>query len=255
MKLNAIYRYQLADHRRGVLIFCAVILAVMALVPMQVTFTSDILSTTNESIQMSGFEMAPAVFLFICGLSAFKENFLFALQNGISRKTLFINRLYVAVTLAVGMAFFSLLLLVLGKTIESPASGIAYSSLLSMIYQSTGDASFSGLFEYLNSFLFLTVLFIAAQALGYLITVALYRMNKKQKISYIVGFYIVVFVVLPIVDMFISGQISTILLKFLDLSMGITAHNPVIGMFSLLIFSITATGFTWVLIRNAGVKN
>ena len=199
--------------------------------------------------------MAPAVFLFICGLSAFKENFLFALQNGISRKTLFINRLYVAVTLAVGMAFFSLLLLVLGKTIESPASGIAYSSLLSMIYQSPGAASFSGLLEYLNSFLFLTVLFMAAQALGYLITVALYRMDKKQKISYIVGFYIIVFVVLPIIDMFISGQISTILLKFLDLSMGISAHNPVIGMFSLLIFSITTTGLTWVLIRNAGVKN
>ncbi len=199
--------------------------------------------------------MAPAVFLFICGLSAFKENFLFALQNGISRKTLFINRLYVAVTLAVGMAFFSLLLLVLGKTIESPASGIAYSSLLSMIYQSPETIQTSGLFEYLNSFLFLTVLFMAAQAHGYLITVALYRMDKKQKISYIVGFYIIVFVVLPIIDMFISGHISTILLKFLDLSMGITAHNPVIGMFSLLIFSIIATGLAWVLIRNAGVKN
>ena len=199
--------------------------------------------------------MAPAVFLFICGLSAFKENFLFALQNGISRKSLFVNRIYVAMTLAVTMALFSLLLLALGKLIESPASGIGYSSLLSMIYQSPGAASFSGLFEYLNSFLFLTVLFMAAQALGYLITVALYRMDKKQKISYIVGFYIIVFVVLPIIDMFISGHISTILLKFLDLSMGITAHNPVIGMFSLLIFSIIATGLAWVLIRNAGVKN
>lgn len=254
MKLHAIYKYQLADHRNAVLIFCAVILAVMALVPMQITFSSDIL-TTNESSQIAGLDMAPAVFLFVCGLNAFKENFLFALQNGISRRTLFINRLYVALTLAVGMAFFSLLLLVLGKTIESPASGIAYSSLLSMIYQSPGTASFSGLFEYLNSFLFLTVLFIAAQALGYFITVALYRMDKKQKISYIVGFYIVVFVVLPLIDMFISGQISTFLLKFLDLSMGISAHNPLIGMLSLLIFSMIATGLTWVLIRKTGIKN
>jgi hypothetical protein len=124
-----------------------------------------------------------------------------------------------------------------------------------MIYQSTGTVPFSGLSEYLISFLFLTVLFIAAQALGYLITVALYRMNKKQKISYIVGFYIVVFVVLPIIDMFISGQISTILLKFFDISMGISAQNPFIGMFSLTIFSVIATGLTWILIKKTGVKN
>lgn len=254
MKLHAIYKYQLADHRNAVLIFCAVILAVMALVPMQITFSSDIL-TTNQSSQIAGLDMAPAVFLFVCGLNAFKENFLFALQNGISRKSLFVNRIYVAVTLAVTMALFSLLLLALGKLIDSPASGIAYSSLLSMIYQSTGTIQFSGLSEYLMSFLFLTVLFIAAQALGYFITVALYRMDKKQKISYIVGFYIIVFVVLPLIDMFISGQISTILLKFLDMAMGVSAHNPFIGMFSLLIFSIIATGSTWVLIRKIGIKN
>jgi len=255
MKLNAIYKYQLTDHRNAVLIFCAVILAVLSLVPMQITFSSDVLTTTYESTQISGIDMAPAVFLFICGLSAFKESFLFALQNGISRKSLFVNRIYVAVTLAVTMALFSLLLLALGKLIESPSSGIAYSSLLSMIYQSIGTVPFSGLFEYLISFLFLTVLFIAAQALGYLITVALYRMDKKQKISYIVGFYIVIFVILPIINMFISGQISTILVKFLDLSMGISAQNPFIGMFSLTLFSIIVTGLTWVLIRKAVVKN
>lgn len=254
MKRHAIYKYQLADHRNAVLIFSAVILAVMALVPMQITFSSAIL-TTNESSQIAGLDMAPAVFLFVCGLNAFKENFLFALQNGISRKSLFVNRLYVTVTLAVLMTLFSLLLLILGKAIESPASGIAYSSLLSLIYQSTGTAPFSGLFEYLINFLFLTVLFIAAQALGYLITITFYRMDKKQKISYIVGFYIIAFVVLPLIDMFISGQISTILLKFLDMSMGISAHNPFIGMFSLLIFSMIATGLTWVLIRKTGIKN
>lgn len=254
MKLHTIYKYQLLDHRNAVLIFCAVILAVMALVPMQVTF-SNTLSTSYESTRITGIDMAPAVFLFICGLSAFKENFLFALQNGVSRKSLFVNRNYVAVTLAVVMALFSLLLLALGKLIESPASGIAYSGLLSMIYQSTGTASFSGLLEYLVSFLFLTVLFIAAQALGYFITVALYRMNKKLKISSIVGFYIVIFVVLPIIDMFLSGRISTILLSFLDVSMGISVHNPFIGMFSLIILSIIVSGFTWVLLKNAGVKN
>ncbi|WP_303871727.1 hypothetical protein [Acetobacterium wieringae] len=254
MKLHAIYKYQLADHRNAVLIFSAIMLAVMALVPMQISFSSDIL-TTNQSGQIAGLDIAPAVFLFVCGLNAFKENFLFALQNGISRKSLFVNRLFVTVTLAVMMTLFSLLLLTLGKLIESPASGIAYSSLLSMIYQSTGAAPFSIPFEYLISFLFLTVLFIAAQALGYLITVAFYRMDKKQKISYIVGFYIIVFVVLPLIDMFISGQISTFLLKFLDMVMGISAHNPFIGVFSLLIFSIIATGLTWILIRKIGIKN
>ena len=80
-------------------------------------------------------------------------------------------------------------------------------------------------------------------------------MNKKLKISSIVGFYIVIFVVLPIIDMFLSGRISTILLSFLDVSMGISVHNPFIGMFSLIILSIIVSGFTWVLLKNAGLKN
>lgn len=254
MKQNTIYKYQLLDHRNGVLIFCAIILAIIIFIPAQITY-SEALSKSYESTRIAGIDMASAVFLFICGLVSFKECFLFALQNGISRKSLFKTRLYVTVTLAVTLALFSLFLLTLGAFIEASSTGISYSSLLSMIYPATGILQSSGPFEYLNNFLFLTVLLTAAQALGYLITVALYRMNKKQKISYIVGFYILFFVILPVIDMFISGQISTILLKFLDLSMGISAQNPVIGMFSLTIFAVIVTGSTWLLIRNAEVKN
>lgn len=255
MKLNAMYKYQLLDHRNAVFIFCAVVLAVMAFVPIQLTVSSDFLASTAESTQIAGIDLAPAVFLFVCGLSAFKENFLFALQNGISRKSLFINRIYVAITLAVIFALFSLLLLALGKSIESSSSSVDYTSTVNMIYQSAGTFQSNGLIEYLNSFLFLTVLFVAAQALGYLITVIFYRMNKRQKITYVVGFYVVIFVLLPIIDMLVSGQLSAIILKFLDMTMGISAHNPFIGMFSLVIFSLILSGITWMLIRKAGVKN
>lgn len=255
MKSNAIYKFQLAEHKNSMLIFCLVILAILAFIPIYNGFSAMFQIQSDVTIQVTGIDMAPAIFLFVCGLNAFKDNFYMALQNGISRKSLFRNRLYVVLTLSLAMALFDQIVMVLGKAIDALSDSINYSGVLEMLYGSQFGSQSGGFLMYFESFLFLTTLFIAFLSLGYLITVIFYRMNKKQKISYVIGFYVVAFVILPIIDMMMAGQLSVILLKFLDLTMGMSAHNPFIGMFSLIVFSIILSGLTWVLIRKAGVKN
>lgn len=208
MKSNAIYKFQLAEHKKSSLIFCLVILAILAFIPIYNGLSNIFQLESDVTIQVTGIDMAPAIFLFVCGLGAFKDNFYMALQNGISRKSLYINRIYVVLTLAVAMALFDQIVMVLGKAIDSLSESIDYSGILEMLYGSQSG----GFLMYFESFLFLTTLFIAFLSLGYLITVIFYRMNKKQKISYVVGFYVVAFVILPIIDMLMAGQLSIILL-------------------------------------------
>lgn len=255
MKSSAIYKFQLSEHKKSSLIFCMVILAILAFIPIYNGFSSMFSVQSDATIQVTGIDMAPAIFLFVCGLNAFKDNFYMALQNGISRKSLFVNRIYVVLTLSIAMALFDQIVMVLGKAVDSLTGSIEYSGLLEQIYGSQFGSQSGGFLMYLESFLFLTTLFITFLSLGYLITVVFYRMNKKQKISYVVGFYVVAFVILPIIDMLMANQLSIILFKFLDMTMGISAQNPFIGMFSLIIFSIILSGLTWILIRKAGVKN
>ena len=255
MKTSAIYRFQLSEHKKSTLIFCLVILAILAFIPIYNGLASILQLESGTTIHVTGIDIAPAIFLFVCGLGAFKDNFYMALQNGISRKSLFINRIYVVLTLAVAMALFDQIVMVLGKAIASLSGSIVYSGILETLYGSQFGAQSGGFLMYLESFLFLVTLFIAFLTLGYLITVVFYRMNKKQKISYVVGFYVVAFVIFPIIDMLLASQLSTFLFKFLDITMGISAQNPFIGVVSLITFSVILSGLTWLLIRKAGVKN
>ncbi|AFA49649.1 hypothetical protein [Acetobacterium woodii] len=255
MKSNAIYKFQLAEHKKSTAIFCLVILVILAFIPIYNELSLIFQFQNSSTIYISGLDIAPAVFLFICGLSAFKDNFRMALQNGISRKSLFVNRIYVVLTLAVAMALFDQIVMILGKAVASLSANINYSGILEQIYGSQFTTQSGGFLTGFESFLFLIILFITFLSLGYLIAVGLYRLDKKQKVACIVGFYMVAFVIFPLIDMFMASQLSTILYQFLDFVMGISAQNPLIGIFSLVIFSLILNGLTWLFIGKAEVKN
>ncbi len=255
MKSNAIYKFQLAEHKKSTTIFCLVILIILAFIPIYNGLSSTFHFQIKTNFHISGLDIAPAVFLFICGLSAFNDNFRMALQNGISRKSLFINRIYVVLTLAVAMALFGQIVMILGNAMASLSANDSYTGVLEQIYGSQFITQSDRFLAGFESFLFLIILFIAFLSLGYLIAVGLYRLNKKQKIACIVGFYMAAFVIFPLLDMFMDSQLSTVLYQFLDFVMGISAQNPLIGIFSMVIFSLILNGLTWLFIGKAEVKN
>lgn len=83
MKRKAAVRYLLHSYRNPLLIFYGIILLVSLLVctlmEVQVAGEGKVSSVNGASV----------IFLFVCGLNAFKEDFCFFLQNGVSRKTQF----------------------------------------------------------------------------------------------------------------------------------------------------------------------
>ena len=85
MKRKAAVRYLLHSYRNPLLIFYGIILLVSLLVctlmEVQVAGEGKVSSVNGASV----------IFLFVCGLNAFKEDFCFFLQNGVSRNAVFRN--------------------------------------------------------------------------------------------------------------------------------------------------------------------
>lgn len=97
MKTRASYRYQVFDNLKAIYVFYFVVLCVDALI--FVTAYMSHTQTGNASGQFSGMELSTAIFLFIAGLCSFKEAFGMLIQNGVSRKSIFIGRILTAMTI------------------------------------------------------------------------------------------------------------------------------------------------------------
>lgn len=248
-KLVPSFRFQLADYRFGILIYYTVVLSLLAL-----TFFTALLH--KGVVISSGASAASVVFLFVCGLCAFKENFGMSLQNGVSRRTMFTARLCVTVGLSAGMAildealsrFFGFL----GEAFLKDAA--VYSTLFDQIFQ--GGWSFGEVL--LLSVTFNFVLCLAASAIGYFITLMFYRLNKLGKILVGAGvpvFFMVVPPVLEVLDNAFFGEVLQRIARrvigfLLPLLFG-GVPNVIGTCFALfLVFSL----FAWLLLRKAVVK-
>lgn len=90
MNMKAAYRYQVTDNIKAILTYYITLNVVYLLAISGVAVVVSYNNGTPVSGQFSGFEMSSIIFLFITGLCYFKDTFGMLLQNGISRKTLFI---------------------------------------------------------------------------------------------------------------------------------------------------------------------
>ena len=98
MNLKATYKYQLREYKNSVIIYYLVVVLVYIFFGV----STSIMEETNFQ-STGGIELSTVIFLFVIGLNSFKETFLMLLQNGISRRTMFLGRMMTAVTLSFGM--------------------------------------------------------------------------------------------------------------------------------------------------------
>ena len=90
MKLKQSIRYQLEDFQMGILVYYCAAIAMTVL-----AFLAFAVYPGDSGIRVTGFSAITSVFLFVCGLCSLHENLPMALQNGVSRKTMFLARLAV----------------------------------------------------------------------------------------------------------------------------------------------------------------
>lgn len=195
------------------------------------------------------------VFLFILGLNSFKDTFLMMLQNGITRKSMFIGRLITILATSVTMTVIDRLLANLGGLLNDISNRFVYTGMYEMVFQKRAE-SLNIVVMNLEAILITIGVYIAAMVAGYFITAAYYRMNKILKITVSIGVPTFFFILLPIIDAAVfKGKISAGIKRLIIFVFGGDTGTPYNLLLTCLAFSVIAIGLSWLLIRKAVERN
>ena len=255
MNIRASYRYQMADHKKSIIIFYICIVLIFAFI-----FASIGISMHKNDISLSegtfsGMDISSAIFLFVVAMASYKETFGMMIQNGISRKTMFASRILSTVSIALVMAVIDKVLLVISKGVASNISdNLSYVSIYELLY-SARVMEVSTVRMHVESFFFSFFMYLAFMAVGYLITTIFYRLNKPGKVLLASGLPVGVFVVLPILDSIVAnGRISKALIELFDIAFGLTKQIPFNAMISCTLVFIIFSAVSWLFLRKANMK-
>lgn len=261
MNLASSFRYQLSREKNSIVIYYCVWVGLGFL--MTLLFSLFTLLNPQEHfasgiIMMNGDTAATAIFAFVTGLCAFKENFAMTLQNGVSRRTLFTGRLCTTAVSCLIMAAadecITVLMRLLGKLprIESTAE-----SLLVGIYR--GDPLLTNPFaKIVLSVGYNFVLLLAASGLGYLITTLYYRLNTPAKVAVSVGVPTLFLVGVPLLkmlrDRFHFEALYYAVANGIAQAARFLFGTPLAAMATFLGLFAMFSALAWLLIRRAALK-
>lgn len=257
MKAKACFLYQILDLRWAVLIYYLAIFCLTLLTNISVVSMTSSLSIAGEhTVIMSGLTFASGIFIFIVGLNSFTESFRFALQNGVSRRTLFLTRLATAGATALFMGLvdqlFHSLVSLAGQNLSS---GWMSLSLFQQLYPQAWGNPVQGFFLSVV-FGFCLLLFMANA--GYAVVMLFYRLNKLGKVLVGAGVPALLIFGIPVLKAVDSMYFGERLRAF-----GNAVVQPVLDfafhavpncMFSLLVLAALFALFDWLLLRRAIVR-
>ena len=259
MKLKASFLYQILDLRWALLIYYFVILCLTLLANITIVSFSSASSVgvvgENDTIVMSGITFSSAIFIFIVSLNSFTENFRFSLQNGVSRKTLFLARLCTAGATSLFMAVVDQVIHVLISLVEEPLSHLVSIPLFQLIYPQTFENPVLGFFLSVV-FSFCLLLFISN--VGYAIVMMFYRVGKLGKVLLGAGIPAALVFGIPAIKAFDTLYFGERLRAF-----GNAVISPVLDfafntvpncMISLLLLAALFALFDWLLLRRATIR-
>lgn len=240
MKIKQGMRYYLHEYRRSAIVYYIVVAALIV-----ASFILTRVLFSHSRVSIGGMDMATMIFLFVVGLNSFKSEFSLFLQSGLSRRTTWASFLLAGLTLSVIMGIIDSLLPVLLRPV------MQYGTLFSDMYGGgTGSISLTGV-------VWMIVANFAAVTFGFFITTAYYRMNRPTKILVSVGVPTLLFVVLPLVEVFVPGMnFFTSLMRFYVWAMGLgfSATYPLHAIGSMAVFSVLMAGLSYLLVFRASLK-
>lgn len=246
MNILASYRYQMKDHKTAILVYYLIIFLIYIVAEGILCFIFPAAGTESS---MNGNEVTSLIFLFVIGLCTFKETFLFSLQNGICRKTLFCAKLLTMASVAALISVIDAVVLLIDRGFSSLANPemTAY-SLYGLLYGAPDSQSIAMLVP--NLFLEF-LLALAVMAVGYFITVLFYRLNKLGKILVGAGVPVLWFIILPLLDIrFFNMSISISTGRLMMFAVKSPSH---LIISSILIFAVFCAA-AFLLMRRAVVK-
>lgn len=252
MNIKATTKYQLGEFKKYLATYYLVILSTFVFFTMFFQVSGGVVSGANF-----GLEFITAIFLFNCGLNSFKVNFLMMMQNGISRKTMFIGSSITFLLVSLFMSIIDRGIAVITNFFTKTIGGLSFKGLYDVVF-SYRIAKFNGLLFELEAILIVCAMYMAALIAGYFITTLYYRMNKALKIIVSVVVPVTLIIILPLADsMVFNGKIGNLVSKLFVFIFGESGSNPSpYNMLLVCVMVIIITmGLSWLLVKKAVDKN
>lgn len=244
MKIKQGTAYYLHDFTKTLLIFYSIIVSLVLL-----TLLLNSIFVGHASF--GGLELSASISLFVFGLNAFKPNLRMFLQSGTSRRTLWCSFCIAAVGVALSVGLINSLFPVVFR------QTVGYESTFDLLYL-TYASSIQG-YSLLRT-LWCSMGYMSFLFLGFFLSTLYYRMNTLLKVIVSVGVPALVFVVMPIAEVYFSWFHGfTSLLRFTSWAMGLILTEgksiPWRGVGSMAVFSAVMAGLSFLLIRRAPLKD
>lgn len=250
MNIKATTNYLIRDYQKSVAIYYLIVILVFALFGVTVQLGN---SSTFQS--NGGVEASSMVFLFILGLNSFKEPFFMLLQNGVSRRSMFICRMISMLVTSTFMAVLDRILINLSGLFNTQGDRYQVSGLYEEFFRGRGP-KLNFLTRNVEGVLVAVSVYLVGMAIGYFITTAYYRMNKAGKIAVSVGVPIGIFVAIPLIDETIfRGRLTAAITRFLLATLGVGKGVPYYLIATSVCVIILVMGLSWLLMRKAVDKN
>lgn len=255
MNIFASFRYQMADQKKGILIYYLVILAILLVFGLLLLVPSGV----NGGSVFNGLSGVTAIYLFVASLCSFKENFGMALQNGTTRRSLFLGRLCTTGAVCAVVAVADQILTVVASLPRQFLGwNIASQSLFETLYGGALGEPMNPFLLSLCSVAFSFFVMLAASAVGYFITILFYRLNKVGKILVGAGVPCFFFFGVPLLKAlgvwFLGGRPAEAVVHFFSGLARFLLDQPQNAMLTYFGTFVAFSAFAWLLMRRAVVK-
>lgn len=250
---SAAYRYQIWEHKKSIInYYCVVICLVIALLISALGIMNN--DNSHGAVNFNGLDISTMIFLLILSRFTFKSSFGMMLQNGISRLSLFKSRIITMLSISFLMAVIDNVLLSTTNLFSSAFKGsIAIYSLFDELY-----SSFQGIpiIMVLLKFMFCFFQYFTFMAGGMFLAILFYRIGRAAKIAICGGVAVLLFIILPLIDLnFTNGMITSALWNLLDFMYGASAVNPLHSYITGILLIIILSAASWLLLRRAVVQD
>lgn len=230
---KASFRYQIKDQVGAAVIFYIVITGLCC-----VAKIISMLPAYKGDANIQGQTGMSIFFLFILGLCSFWEYFAMSLQNGVSRRAMFRARIGTTLVMALICVPIDLLLDIVFGT-----NAFLKGSLYAFMYSHGQSVTF---LTVLQQILWMFLIFVFVQCLGYAITIMYYRLKVPGIIAVSVG--------VPAAVIYLAVNKTSYISKALGHTLITIVESPLWSGLAAFILSLLLTLAAWLMIRRANVK-
>lgn len=249
MKVSKVFKYNMWVARKTMMVFWLVITLISAFM---VILNFTVAANESEGVSFT-LDMSMLITLFVFGIILFTENLKMFLQNGISRKSMFMGTVlsYVGIT-----AIFTVVAQVYQYILVNLLNFGRQSSILGILY----DGYLSGFNSITRELLMLAATFgigLFLIAIGFFFAVLFSRFSKFMKVIVPTSFVLVCAVILPLIDRYlVNGAIFKALGNFAGFITGASnGFNINYLTVSMLVFAVIFMGLNWLLLRRSEIKD